>query len=108
MLVMTKIVITEKNKPTPEEFQRRLEEAMAQGSPVDELVELSHELYVLEQRYGMSSVEFHEKYLKGELGDDEDIIHWAVIYDSFLRQKQLLEAALIREAVWRTHEITLA
>ncbi|MFQ6015302.1 MAG: hypothetical protein ACE5NP_07655 [Anaerolineae bacterium] len=105
---MAKITITEENKPTPEEFRRMLEEAMAKSNPVDELIELSHELYELEQRYGMSSAEFYDKYQKGKLGDDEDVMHWAILYDSFLRRKQLLEAALIREAVWRTHEITPA
>lgn len=105
---MTKVVITEENKPTPEEFQRMLKEAMAKSNPVDELIELSHELYELEQRYGMSSAEFYEKYRKGELGDNEDIMHWAIVYSSFLRRKQSVEAALIREAVWRAHEATPA
>jgi hypothetical protein len=103
---MVKLHFTQEDMPTPEEFRRMLKEAVAKSNPVDELIELSHELYELEQRYGMSSAEFYEKYQRGELGDDEDIMHWATVYESFLMLKQSLEAALIREAVWRTHEAT--
>ena len=105
---MVTLHFTKENMPTPEEFQWMLKEATARSNPVDELIELWRELYELEQRYGMSSAEFYEKYQKGELGDDGDIMHWAIVYDSFLRRKQLLEAALIREAVWRTPEIVPA
>jgi hypothetical protein len=98
-MTMAKLTVTEESKPTPEEFQKMLSGAMGQSNPVDELLELSHELRVLEEEFGMHSTEFYEKYKRGEMGDDERIMHWAIVYHSFLERKRLVESALIREAV---------
>jgi len=105
---MAKLTFTKDNLPTPEEFERMLGEAMEQSNPVDELVELSQELYELEQEFGMKSAEFHEKYKRGEMGDSEKVMHWAMLYHSFLERKKRVEAALIREAVWHGVELVPA
>jgi len=98
---MARLTFTQDNLPTPEEFERMLSEAMAKSNPVDELIELSQELYELEREFGMKSVEFHEKYKRGEMGDSGKVMHWAMLYHSFLERKKRVEAALVREAVWR-------
>lgn len=105
---MAKLTFTKDNLPTPEEFERMLGEAMEQSNPVDELVELSQELYELEQEFGMKSAEFHEKYKRGEMGDSEKVMHWAMLYHSFLERKKRVEAALIRAAVWHGVELVPA
>ena len=98
---MTRLTFTQDNLPTPEEFKRLLSEAMEQSNPVDELLELSLELYELEREFGVKSAKFYEKYQHGEMGDDGKVMRWAMLYHSFLERKQRVEAALVREAVWR-------
>jgi hypothetical protein len=39
--------------------------------------ELTKELAKLEQKYGMPSGEFYERYRAGELGDSSEFVHWA-------------------------------
>ncbi|MGQ9627009.1 MAG: hypothetical protein ACUVV0_08930 [Anaerolineae bacterium] len=97
---MPKLHFTKEKMPTPEEFRKLLAEAMTQNNPVEELLQLFRELLEYEKKYGMTSQEFYEKYKRGEMGDEADIISWAITYHSFIECKELIEAALIREAVW--------
>ncbi len=80
---MARLVITEENKPTPEEFRRMLAETMARSNPLDELLELALELREYEQKYGLSSPEFYARYQRGEMGDSAEVMDWAMAYDSF-------------------------
>ena len=98
---MARLTFTKDNLPTRQEFERMLSEAMEKSNPVDELIELSQELHELEREFGMKSAEFYEKYQRGEMGDREKVMHWAMLYHSFLERKKRVEAALVREAVWR-------
>ena len=41
---MARLTFTQDNLPTPEEFERMLEEAMKQSNPADELLEAAEEL----------------------------------------------------------------
>jgi len=34
-----------------------------------------------EQRYGMTSWEFYQRFRAGELGDDMDFVEWSVFWD---------------------------
>ena len=56
-------------------------------------------LEAFEKKYAMPTVQFMEKYIKGELGDEEEIMTWAGEYQILKkieeRQKQL--ADLIQE-----------
>ena len=97
---MARLTFTQGNLPLPEEFERMLSEAMEKSNPVDELIELSQGLHELEREFGMKSVEFYEKYQRGEMEDSEKVMHWAMICDSSLECKKRGEAALVREAVW--------
>ncbi|MBC8450269.1 MAG: hypothetical protein H8D78_21255 [Chloroflexi bacterium] len=99
---MAKITITKDNVPTSEEFRRMLAEAMAESNPVNDLLEVAEELYEYEQRYGVTSAEFYERFQRGELDDElQHCIRWASAYDVFVKLKTRVETALMREAVWR-------
>jgi hypothetical protein len=103
VLQMPKLSFTSENMPTPEEFQRMLAEAMAESNPVDELLELAHELQEYERKYEMSSSEFFERFRRGELGDDMDWIEWAGVYQLFQRLKRRVELALMQAAIVGAH-----
>ena len=101
---MARVHITKDKMPkTTKEFRRILREAIEQGNPVDDLLALAVELHNYEQEHGMTSAEFYSRYKRGELSDDvmHATIRWAMAYDHFLRVKEQVENALIREAVWR-------
>ena len=97
---MAQLTFIRDNLPTPEEFRQTLSEVMEKSNPVDELLELSLELYELEQEFGMKSADFYKKFQRGEMGDSDKVMHWAIVYHSFLEHKKQVETALIREAIW--------
>lgn len=45
--------------------------------------ELHADLLRFEERYGMASEEFYNRFESGELGDDADFIEWASFYDMY-------------------------
>ncbi len=86
--------------PPADEFQKALADAMADTNPVDDLLELANDLWEFEQKYGMSSADFYEKYQAGSLDDGlQHCIEWVATYDFFMKTKRKLEAALMRTAV---------
>lgn len=82
------------NMPTPEEFSRLLEQAERDVNPVDELLALSRRLALFEQKYGMNSAEFYERYQRGEMGDDMDFVRWAGRYRLYQAMKEEIEKSL--------------
>jgi hypothetical protein len=46
--------------------------------------EICERLSDYEQRYGYSTIEFHRRFEKGELGDDDDLLMWAGLYHLYL------------------------
>lgn len=82
-----------------EEFQQALQEAWENGSPLDDLLEITWQLAELEQKYSMKSAEFIEKFRRGEMGDEMDFIWWASIYDLYLDLRERIERALLKVAV---------
>lgn len=98
---MARLTFTKDNLPTPDEFRQLLLEAMLAGNPVDALLELADEIREYEKQYGLDSEVFYEKYQRGEMGDDREIMHWAMLYSSFVEHKSRIEATLMREAVQR-------
>ncbi|CAN5683571.1 hypothetical protein BH10CHL1_BH10CHL1_37450 [soil metagenome] len=56
-----------------------------------QLTELANQLTVYEQRFGMSSEQFYEKYQAGQQGDDEDSFEWQVLYQMYTRLRHELE-----------------
>ena len=55
------------------------------GVKVDKRVlsasDIRRELKAIEKRYGMTSGDFYERFNRGELGDDQDFMMWASLYD---------------------------
>ncbi len=102
---MARLTFTQDNLPTPEKFRQLLLEAMVTSNPVDELLELAEELGEYERRYELSSVEFHKRYQRGEMGDEREIMHWAMLYGAFIEHKSRIETALMREAILHTEAV---
>ncbi len=102
---MARLVFTQDNLPTPEEFRRLLLEAMVDSNPVDELLELAEELGEYERRYELSSAEFYKRYQRGEMGDEREIMRWAMLYGAFIEHKSRIETALMREAILHTEAV---
>ncbi len=73
------------------EFRRILQEAWQNSSLVDDFEELDRELTLLEQRYGLGSAEFYERYQKGEMGDDMEIMRWATKVEMYREMKKDLD-----------------
>lgn len=60
--------------------------------------ELSLRLRDYEQKYGYSTIEFYQRFEKGELGDDDDLLLWAGYYHLYLTSlpvRQFMEKAFI-------------
>ena len=81
---------------TPEEFQRWLEKARKESTYVGDLREIIEEMVIMEQKYGMTSEQFYEKFSRGEMGDDMDVIDWAGSYEGYLWAKEKIEKKLVR------------
>ncbi len=57
---------------------------------VAELERLRPRLAEYESRFGMTSVEFFERYQGGKIGDEMDYFEWNVLYKMFLDSQQRL------------------
>ncbi|HIE28161.1 TPA: hypothetical protein EYP66_12815 [Candidatus Poribacteria bacterium] len=79
---------------TPEEFQRWLEKARKESTYIGDLRETIEEMVIMEQKYGMTSEKFYEKFSRGEMGDDMDVIDWAGSYETYRRAKEIIEKEL--------------
>jgi hypothetical protein len=63
-------------------------------------VELSERLGQYERRYGLSTVEFYRRFQEGGMGDEDDLMLWAGLYQLYLtslpiRQLMRSEAASV-------------
>jgi hypothetical protein len=54
--------------------------------------ELSADLLRFEERFGIASEEFYNRFEAGEMGDDADFIEWASFFDMHQHAKIRLEA----------------
>ncbi len=102
---MARLTFTQDNLPTPEKFRQLLLEAMVDSNPVDELLELAEELGEYERWYKLCSEEFYKRYQQGEMGDEREIMHWAMLYGAFIEHKSRIEIALMREAIMHTEAV---
>ncbi len=53
---------------------------------------LARQLRAFEQRYQVSSAEFHRRFRAGEMGDDVDMFEWSAFYQMWLSAQERLEA----------------
>jgi hypothetical protein len=63
-------------------------------SLIDALVTLAKRLSVNEERYGMGSEDFFNKYSKGLLEDSADFVDWANDYQHYMAIRVELERQL--------------
>jgi len=54
------------------------------SSPVDALVAVAKRLSVYEDRYGMTSEDFYNRYEKGQMEDSIDLVEWANDYQHYV------------------------
>lgn len=73
------------------EFRKHLKKVIERNTSVDDLRELLKSLLLFEQKYGMKSQVFYDKFMLGEMGDARDFIQWAGKYEMFLRLEAMIE-----------------
>ena len=56
-----------------------------------QLVGLREDLARFEQRYGMTSADFHARYQAGQMGDDADVFEWNALYKMHTRLADAVE-----------------
>jgi hypothetical protein len=90
----------------PERFEAALREAIGSTSPVDALIATVERLTRYEDKFGMETPDFYEKFMRGEMGDAKDYIAWAGTYEIFQRQKKRLEVTLMNVAMqWQAEAV---
>jgi hypothetical protein len=93
-MAMTALEFNKESLPSRTEFLRLLQETTAHYDPVEKLLMMDRELNVFEQKHGMSSVEFLQRFEAGELGDAMDFMRWAGRYELYLQLKALISVSL--------------
>ena len=93
-MAMTTLEFNNESLPSRAAFLRLLQETTEQYDPVEKLLAMDRELAVYEQKHGMSSVEFFQRFETGELGDAMDFMRWAGRYELYLQLKALISASL--------------
>ncbi len=68
-------------------FGRRVQDAWQDHAPIDDFVELVRDLALLEQKHGLTSTEFYERYQRGEMGDDMELMRWATKVEIYKEMK---------------------
>lgn len=63
-------------------------------SPLDALVAVSKQLSLYENRHGMDSETFFDRYQKGLVGDNAESVEWANTYRHYIALHQQLESQL--------------
>jgi hypothetical protein len=63
-------------------------------TPLDALIAITKRLSLYENRQQMTSAEFFDRYNRGELPDDLEMVEWAADYRQFLGLRQDVEQRL--------------
>ena len=71
-----------------EEALERIRSLKKDLNPAESLREVLDELRTLEQKYGMSTLEFYVRYQRGQMGDAEEFMYWAFLYETYVRLTQ--------------------
>lgn len=69
------------------EFRYALQEAWRGRAPIDDFVQLVRDLTLLEQKHGLISAEFYERYQRGEMGDEIEFMRWASKFEIYEEMK---------------------
>ena len=99
---MSRIEITQDKRPSSKEFRKMVKQASATSNPLESLLDLVRELHGYEVRRGLTSDEFYRRFKSGELNDElQHCVEWVGAYEAYVDLRSRLEAALVRDAVWR-------
>lgn len=66
--------------------------AMERARLESEVEDLAAHLDTFEQRYQLSSEEFHRRFQAGAMGDDADLFEWSAFYQMWQSVQEQLEA----------------
>ena len=80
---MRKVTIT-KNMPEHEVKRKLRALARQKVNPEEGLDDLVEWLKQFEKKFGMSTIEFYQKFCTGKMGDDMDVIQWAGLYEAYM------------------------
>ncbi|MGC8495381.1 MAG: antitoxin TumA [Syntrophobacteraceae bacterium] len=69
-------------------------ERIEYGSSVDALVAIAKRLGNYENRYGMTSEDFYDRYQRGQKEDSIDFVEWANDYQHYLGIRSKIEEHL--------------
>ena len=85
---MSKIKFTPETMPqSGEGLKQALRKALEQTTPLDDFIQVIRDLAQLELRYGMNSKKFFARFEAGEMGDEIDLIRWAIKYEIYQETK---------------------
>jgi len=76
-------------------------------NPLEELLNLDRTLVCLEQKYGLSSALFYQRYQQGQMGDDLEIMGWAGRYRLYLELKRAITHSLL-SVLTTNNNVTMA
>lgn len=63
-------------------------------SPLDALIAVSKQLSLFERQHGFSSENFFDRYQKGLMADDIDLVEWANAYQHYVALHHQVERLL--------------
>lgn len=72
-------------KTSPDKLMGLLQKARQEELPEELLHRLEKRLQAYEQKYGLTSEVFYERFSRGEMGDAAEIMSWAGDYCSYVR-----------------------
>ncbi|MCP4166925.1 MAG: hypothetical protein GY759_13690 [Chloroflexi bacterium] len=89
---MSNVGFTSETMPqSGEELKQALRKALEQTTPLDDFIQVIRDLAQLELRHGMNSEKFFARFEAGEMGDEIDLIRWAIKYEVYKETKAELE-----------------
>lgn len=89
---MSKIKFTLDTMPqSGEALKQALRNALEQTTPLDDFIQVIRDLAQFEFHHDMDSQEFFARFEAGELGDEIDLIRWAIKYEIYQETKAELE-----------------
>lgn len=80
---MAKVTIKHSKTLSEHELKQQLRQ-LREVDIEESLQECIQELQQFEKKFGMSSIEFYEKFRAGKMGDKADIMRWAGEYEAYL------------------------
>lgn len=69
-------------------------ERIEYGSSVDALVAVAKRLSIYENRYGVTSEDFYDRYQRGQQDDSLDFVEWANDYQHYVAIRSEIENQL--------------